>query len=261
MILPLMALGFLGAAFLMLLLWLVGLRSKNAGWVDFGWAAALVLLAVWAAVTGAGWKPRRLAVAFMAAVWGGRLASMILGRLLRDGREDPRYRKIREEWKQDTELRFFLFFQLQALVAAVLALPYFLASANPRAVFAPVEWAGVFLWAAGFAGEALADRQLADFKRDPANRGKVCERGLWNHSRHPNYFFEALQWVAWSVFALGSPHGWTAVICPAMMLHFLLNVSGVPPAEAQSLASRGDAFRRYQKTTSVFVPWFKRSAA
>jgi steroid 5-alpha reductase family enzyme len=82
--------------------------------------------------------------------------------------------------------------------------------------------------------------------------------GLWNYSRHPNYFFEWLIWIAWLVFALGSPHGWIAFICPVLMLYFLFRVTGIPATEAQALRSRGEDYRRYQQTTSAFVPWFKK---
>jgi steroid 5-alpha reductase family enzyme len=118
---------------------------------------------------------------------------------------------------------------------------------------------GVAFWATGLLGESLADRQLARFRADPANKGKICQIGLWNYSRHPNYFFEWLVWVGYAVFALGSPWGWLGFIAPALMLHFLLNVTGIPMTEELSLKSKGDAYREYQRTTSAFVPWFKKS--
>jgi steroid 5-alpha reductase family enzyme len=110
-------------------------------------------------------------------------------------------------------------------------------------------------WAVGLPGEAVADAQLARCKRDPSRRGRTCREGLWRYSRHPNYFFEWVIWVGFFVVALGSPWGWTTVIAPALMLHLLLHVTGIPAAEAASLRSRGDEFRHYQQTTSAFVPW------
>jgi steroid 5-alpha reductase family enzyme len=105
----------------------------------------------------------------------------------------------------------------------------------------------------------MADAQLAAFKRAPANRGKVCDIGLWRYSRHPNYFFEWLIWVAYFIFALAAPWGWLAVVGPAGILYLLLRVTGIPMAEAQSLLSKGDAYRRYQQTTSAFVPLPRRT--
>jgi steroid 5-alpha reductase family enzyme len=96
------------------------------------------------------------------------------------------------------------------------------------------------------------------FKADPANKGKVCEAGMWRYSRHPNYFFESLVWWAYFLFALGSPFGWTTVFCPLLMLWFLFRVTGIPLTEEQAVRSKGDAYREYQRTTSAFVPWFKK---
>ena len=81
------------------------------------------------------------------------------------------------------------------------------------------------------------------------------DRGLWSWSRHPNYFFQTLTWVAYALIALPAPYGWVASFAPALILYFVLFVTGVPPAEESSLRSRGDAYRAYQARTSVFVPW------
>src|ERR1700761_2320923 len=92
------------------------------------------------------------------------------------------------------------------------------------------------------------------FKRDPANRDEVCQRGLWHYSRHPNYFFESLTWVAYFLVALGSPWGWTTLVCPLLMLWFLFKVTGIPLTEEYAVKSKGDKYRAYQRTTSAFVP-------
>jgi steroid 5-alpha reductase family enzyme len=105
-------------------------------------------------------------------------------------------------------------------------------------------------------GEGLADAQLARFKADPANHGKVCDAGLWGWSRHPNYFFEWLVWTAWPVIAIGLawPWGWLALAGPAFMALLLIKGSGVPPLEAAMIRSRGEAYRAYQRRVSVFIP-------
>jgi steroid 5-alpha reductase family enzyme len=126
---------------------------------------------------------------------------------------------------------------------------------NPAAAIRPLEWLGLAIWIAGLAGESVADRQLARFKADAQNRGRVCEAGLWRYSRHPNYFFEWTIWVAYATFALASPPwGYAALAMPALMLHFLFNVTGVRATEAQALRSKGEAYREYQRRTSAFVP-------
>ena len=116
-------------------------------------------------------------------------------------------------------------------------------------------WIGVGFWLVSLAGESVADRQLAAFKADPGNRGKVCDVGLWRYSRHPNYFFEWLHWFSYPLIAMGAPSQWVAWLGPVIMLLFLYRVSGIPYTEKQSLKSRGDAYREYQRTTSPFIPW------
>jgi steroid 5-alpha reductase family enzyme len=152
----------------------------------------------------------------------------------------------------------FGFFQLQAFSVLGLGAAFFLASLNPRPRFDALELAGAALWLVALAGEALADRQLAAFKRQAENRGRVCAVGLWRYSRHPNYFFEWLVWVAFLVVALASPWGWVAAIGPASILYLLLRVTGIPLTEEQALRSKGDAYRDYQRTTSAFIPWWPR---
>ena len=155
----------------------------------------------------------------------------------------------------------FGFFQLQAISVVALGVAFLLAAQNPSPALHPFEIAGAALWLLAISGEALADAQLAAFKRDPVNKGRVCDVGLWRFSRHPNYFFEWLIWVADFVFALASPWGWVAIIGPAGILFLLLRVTGIPMAEQQSLRSKGDAYRRYQQTTNAFVPWFPKTPA
>lgn len=136
---------------------------------------------------------------------------------------------------------------MQAASVVLLAAAFLLASLNPSPVLHPLEYAGAALWLLALSGEALADAQLAAFKKNPANKGQVCAVGLWRYSRHPNYFFEWLVWVSFFVFALASPCGWLAIVGPASILYLLLRVTGIPMTEEQSLRSRGDAYRRYQK--------------
>ena len=115
-------------------------------------------------------------------------------------------------------------------------------------------WAGAALALASIAGEVTADTQLAVWKGNPANKGKTARNGLWGWSRHPNYFFEWLHWVAWAVIAFSSPYGWVAIFVPVFLFVLLFKVTGIPETEAQSLRSRGDDYRRYQEEVSVFVP-------
>lgn len=150
---------------------------------------------------------------------------------------------------------FFGFFQLQAVLIGLLSIPIALACANPTPGIGVFEILGVILWLTAIGGESIADLQLALFKSNPAAKGRVCDIGLWKYSRHPNYFFEWIVWVAYFVFSLGSPWSWVGIISPLLILYFLTCMTGIPPSEARALASRGDAYRDYQRRTSPFIPW------
>ena len=247
--------GALAVCSLMLLLWLIHFPLHNAAIVDAGWAGGLALLGVLCAVMGTGWAPRRAMIAAMALIWGLRLAFYLLFTRIIGHPEEGRYVQLRREWCHYAALKFLLFFQFQALLCLVLATPFLLASQNAKPALSVLEYAAALLWLVAMAGEITADAQLNAFKSDAANRGKTCRAGLWKYSRHPNYFFEWLIWVAFAMFALVSPYGYLALVSPLLMLFFLFRVTGIPATEAQALRTKGEDYRRYQETTSAFVPW------
>jgi len=255
----LLALAAVMTALLMGTVWVVAVRIRNAGIVDIAWAASFAPIALLFAALGPGAPPRRLLVALMVSAWSLRLATYLYRRVMgHHPVEDTRYQDLRARWAPNADARFFWFFQVQALAVVALSVPFALTATNPEPSLGPFEWAGLLLWFIAVAGEATADRQLELFKADPQNVGRLCEVGLWNYSRHPNYFFEWLAWCAYALFALDSPWGWVALYCPAVMLYLLLRVTGIPALEEAAVRRRGSAYRRYQQTTSAFVPWIKR---
>jgi len=266
---PLLGMGWIITALLMTILWLVQRRTGNAAIVDVGWPASIPLLALiylLAGSSGGVALPEVLATA-MALLWGGRLALYLYRTRIHGHREEEgRYRQLREDWGSAFQGKLYVFYQAQAILGVVFSLPFALLAAAgaddqsvaPSMGVSPMFWGGLALWVLAFSGEALADRQLTRFKADPANRGKVCEAGLWAYSRHPNYFFEFNVWVAFALMALDAPGGWVAWLCPALMLFFLFRVTGIPATEEQALRSKGEAYRRYMATVSPFIPWFRR---
>ena len=243
---------------MMLFLWTLQQKMKNAGLVDLGWALSILIMSTVYFAAAPGYPARKMLVFVMPFCWALRLSAHLLKRFLNERREDPRYKKIRGQQGNRASEFFLFFFLLQGVLAVILSAPFFLASLNSEPKLHRLEIGAFALWAVSFFGEALADGQMRKFKNNSANRGKVCQAGLWRYSRHPNYFFECLIWISYFLFALASPGGYWAAVSPALMIFFLLKVSGVPPAEEQSLLSRGDSYRRYQKTTSILVPWFKK---
>jgi steroid 5-alpha reductase family enzyme len=237
--------------------WLWQRRHRNAGIVDVLWSTGLGVGALLAAATGAGAGAPRLALAVLGGVWAARLA-LHIWRRVRGDPEDGRYRFLRTHW-HDHQGKFYAFFQFQAALVLLFALPFVAVAANPLAGGTPWLVLGVAIWVLAVAGEALADRQLARFRADPANRGRTCQSGMWRYSRHPNYFFEWLHWFAYVALAQGSPLAWLAWSGPMLMYVFLRWISGIPFTEAQALRSRGDEYRDYQRRTSMLIPWFPKS--
>ncbi len=252
---------WIGLAFMLLymaVLWAVHIPMRNAGIVDVGWASGFAFL-IWIYYPiSPNDSLRGWIITGMVTLWSIRLSWHLLERFLRSG-EDGRYAQIRENWKSYLPVKFFFFFEFQALLNVILSVPFIVILAHYRPEMNWIEWAAAGLWSIGIAGESVSDYQLKRFKSDPANQGKTCMTGLWKYSRHPNYFFEWLIWVSYFVFALGSPFGWISITAPILMLYFLLKVTGIPATEEQALKTKGEEYRDYRRTTSAFIPWFRKT--
>jgi len=239
--------------------WAFGMARNNGGWTDvfwtFGTGVSLAAAALCPVDVAATPQPRQWLVAGLAALWALRLGTYIATRVGRHA-EDPRYAKFRAEWGRDYP-RNMLFVTLpQAPASALLALSVIVAARTPGHELALRDVLGVALMMIAIGGEGLADAQMKLFKSDPANKGKVADIGLWGWSRHPNYFFEWMVWLAYPVIALdaGHPITWLTLVAPAVMFLLLTRISGIPPLEAAQLASKGDAYRAYQARVSAFFP-------
>jgi steroid 5-alpha reductase family enzyme len=242
--------------------WLVQQRTGNSGWVDTIWTFSVGLVGA----AGALWplandvpNARQWLVAALVAVWSLRLGMHIAVRTSRIS-DDPRYAAFAQEWGIAARRRMFLFLQNQALGSIPLVFAIFVAAHFPGEGLRLQDYLGAIILFTGIAGEALADSQLKQFRENPGHRGQVCDAGLWRWSRHPNYFFEWLGWLAYPVIAispddpLSYPWGWASLLAPAFMYWILVHVTGIPPLETQMLRSRGERYRDYQARTSVFFP-------
>jgi len=236
--------------------WSVQRRTGNSGWIDTIWSfsagiACLIGLMLLQAPPG-----RRWLLAALVATWSLRLGAHILQRTSRTV-DDPRYANLMQTWGAAAAFRLFLFLQIQALAGLVLVLCVLLAASAPQTGFSPATLALAGLALLALAGEALADAQMAAAKRT-LPPGSLCETGLWSISRHPNYFFEWLFWLAVSGLALAPPVGWHAALAlaaPAMMYALLRHGSGVPHLEAHLQRTRPEAFARYAARVPVFFPF------
>lgn len=245
----------------MLALWLVSLALRNASIVDVWWGPGIALGAAVAWQAGGSAHPRAALLVGLAALWALRLGGYLLWRNAGHG-EDPRYQAMRRRFgARFPAISGVTVFALQGALQWLVSLPLQVGSVAPGdAPLGLLDAAGVALFAGGLACEAIGDAQLARFKRDPANRGRVMDRGLWRYTRHPNYFGDAL--AHWGLFAiaLATPHGaWTAP-APALMTFLLLRVSGVALLE-RSIGRRRPEYADYQRRTSAFLPLPPRAAS
>lgn len=246
----------------MILLWSVSLRLRDASIVDMFWGTGFVL-ATWTAalVAGSAGLERPRAALALAAVtlWGLRLSVHLVARNAGHG-EDRRYQAMRAAHGDRFPIvSLFTVFLLQGVLVVVISLPLQAAVTAPPGPLGPLDALGILLFATGFLFEAVGDWQLRRFKADPANRGKVMDRGLWSTTRHPNYFGDALLW--WGFGLLGAAAGapWT-LLAPAIMTFLLMRVSGVTLLE-RDIGERRPGYRAYVERTSAFFPWFPRKPA
>jgi steroid 5-alpha reductase family enzyme len=241
--------------------WATVRGSGNGGWIDvfwtFGTGITGAAIALWPVEGAAHSDLRQLLVASLVAIWSLRLGLYITWRVARH-EEDQRYVRLKEEWGATFYARLLPFMLLQAPVSVLLVASIRAAAARPLDAMQPTDALGLCILAMAIAGEALADQQMRKFKRDPANKGKVADTGLWSWSRHPNYFFEWLGWLAYPIIAIDLIHpypaGWLSLLAPVTMYVVLTRLTGVPALEKHMLASRGEAYAAYQARTSAFFP-------
>jgi len=246
--------GLLIGIFSMLLLWVYYLKTDNPSVVDIGFGANVSLMIIWYgySLPQTGWST--LIISSLGVVWGLRL-TWYLGERNLSGHLDGRYVDMQRRWPREVQSRKFLgFFQAQAALDFLLSLPFFwILYYQQELSWSSSLWVAIALFA--IVGESVADYQLKRFKKANEGKAKVLDQGLWKYSRHPNYFFELLFWVAVSILVASLPWGWVFFLIPIMMFHFIWNVTGIPETEMQNLRSKKQAYAKYQRSTSVLVPW------
>ncbi len=236
---------------------LAGTALRNNSLVDIGWGAGFVVVAWLLLLLRLPVGMAQWIVTLLITLWGGRLFWHILRRNLGKG-EDFRYAAFRKAWGKWTVPRAFLqVYMLQGLFMYLISLSFILLP-DPSPILRPVPLiAGVLLFALGFTLETVADKQLSEFRKNPAHKGQLMTFGLWRYSRHPNYFGEATLW--WGIFLIAVSGGvpWVAVISPLTITLLLRFVSGVPMLE-KAMRSR-PGFAQYATQTSIFIPWFPKA--
>jgi steroid 5-alpha reductase family enzyme len=250
---------------LALVCWLMSVASSMVSFVDAVWGGGMVTMALTSVVQTTEPGPLALLLAGMVMVWGMRLAGAMLVRFQTKG-EDPRYVRILAADRAAgrfavAALTKVWLLQAVLLFAVCLCAQAAILSAAPGQGIGPAAWLGLALWLVGMVFEVVGDWQLANFKGDPANRGKVMDQGLWRYTRHPNYFGDACLW--WGIWLASTEAGWLAAVLGLPGLAFLTFTltkwSGAGMTEAAMAEKYGDAFADYAKRTPAFIPWFPRA--
>lgn len=261
----LIVLAFTAVAVLVLMLtvWAFSVRLVDASIVDIGWGFGFVVIA-WVArsISDGGGNALSWALVACTTVWGLRLAAFLAKRNIGKG-EDPRYQAMRRRHGERFPIiSLRTVFLTQGVLMWVVSLPVQLAIAarlpeGDRDRLGPVVWIGMAVWLVGVLFEACGDLQLARFKSDPGNAGKVMDRGLWAWTRHPNYFGDFCVWWGLYVMSLGvvgeHPVVLVGAVGPALMSFLLMRVSGVPMLE-RSIGKRRPGYDEYVRRTSAFFP-------
>lgn len=240
-------------AALMVATWLLSVLRRDASIVDIVWGAGFVVTS-WVLVASLeADRPRQFLLAALTSVWGLRLAGYLARRNLGKG-EDFRYQAMRRRWGARFPLiSLVTVFGLQGVIMWIVSLPLQYGSADADPGLGPVAVMGIMVWIVGFVFESVGDAQLARFKADPANAGKVMDRGLWSLTRHPNYFGDSMVWWGIGIVAAETGSGVIGLAGPLVMMFFLMRVSGVPMLE-RSLMKRREGYAEYAARTSAFFP-------
>lgn len=240
-------------AIVMITTWLVSIGVRNASIVDIVWGAGFAINSWVLAATIEGDSGRQILMAILVGVWGVRLAGYLAKRNIGHG-EDWRYVAMRKKiGKKFPLVSLYSVFGLQGVLMWLVSLPVMFANADASPSIGPLAVIGIMVWLTGFAFESIGDFQLARFKKDPDNAGKVMDRGLWSLTRHPNYFGDALLWWGIGIVAAETGSGVIGFIGPVVMTYFLMRVSGVPMLE-RSLNKRREGYADYVARTSAFIP-------
>lgn len=237
---------------IMCIVWLLSLLKRDMSIVDGFWGLGFIAVACHFAYRLNDLQPKQFLVTYLVCLWGMRLAIHIFYRNMGKG-EDPRYQTFRKDWKENTWwISLFKVFLLQGVLMLVISLSVLNVMTESADYLSPVNQIGVFLWLLGWIFESTADYQLLRFKKNPANKGRVMDQGLWRYSRHPNYFGEVCVWWGMFFISMGSGYWFISILSPLLITYLLLKVSGVTLLEKRYEGN--DKYAEYKRKTSSFFP-------
>lgn len=237
----------------MCFIWIVYRLLKNPSVVDASWSIGLLMSGL-IYLGSMLITQRTTVVGALLILWGLRLAGYLWYTRILRGHIDKRYTELSNNWKINQSLGFFLNFQLQGLLIFIISFIFYLISNSNNYSLTLMDGMAVVIVLVGIVGESVADLQLYRFKN--RQKGGVCNIGLWNYSRHPNYFFDWLTWLGFTLFAFQSNKGYLGIVSLLLLYVIFTRITG-PLTERGSVQSRGQKYIDYQNQTSMFFPWFK----
>jgi len=247
--------GFIVITILAILTWLLSIYLKDVSIVDSAWSLMFLAASIIYFVQSGSYELKNLIVITLVAVWAIRLSAHLTWRNWGEP-EDRRYQIIRAKYSPNFAFKsLYIIFIFQAVLAWIVTLPLLaaLTTSFPGTTLSyGLLLAGIVLWSVGMFFETVADWQLANFKNNPENHGRVMDKGLWKYARHPNYFGECVIWWGFYLIAL-STGAWWSIIAPVIMTWLLLKFSGVVMLE-ETITERRPAYREYIKRTNAFIP-------
>jgi steroid 5-alpha reductase family enzyme len=240
---------------MMTILWLISIRIKNVSIVDLFWGFGFVVSGVFYFLATEGFEIRKILLMILVSIWGLRLSIYLAWRNKGKG-EDFRYRKFRKDYGEHRYwwISYFQTFLLQGILMWLISAPLLGAQFYPGNKLGIFDFIGVIIWIIGFVFEAGGDFQLARFKANPANKGKVLNSGFWHYTRHPNYFGDAAAWFGYGLICL-SAGSYIPLLGSVLMIALIIKVSGVALLE-KTLNVTKPEYKDYIEKTSAFIPWF-----
>lgn len=240
--------------FLYMTVWsMFAIFYKRNDMADSAWGLGFVFVA-WLSFYISGYSIIGMLVTILVTIWGVRLAYHISFRNIKKT-EDERYAKWRLEWGKWADIRsYFQVFMLQGILLFLISLSTIFINSSGLNAISIYTILGVFVWIVGFVFESVGDMQLKNFIKDPLNRGKIMNLGLWKYTRHPNYFGEITMWWGIWIIALQIPNGIYTIISPLLISYLIIKVSGVPMLEKN--LEKNPLFAEYKAKTSILIPWF-----
>jgi steroid 5-alpha reductase family enzyme len=237
----------------------ISVIQKRNDVADIAWGIGFILMS-WASFAISEFSSERgIIVGLLVTIWGVRLAWHIYLRN-RGKPEDYRY----AEWRAQGGKRFYLrsygqIYLLQGVLLFLIVSPVLMINRTAGSALGLLDLLGIAIWIFGFYFESVGDKQLAQFIKNPENKGKLLETGLWRYTRHPNYFGEITQWWGIWILSLASPLGWLAIIGPITITILIVKISGIPLLEKKM--QDNPAFADYAKRTNKLIPWLPKSSS